>query len=127
MDQLYVSELSALRRFKVLSYQKLDVYKCAIEFLALVAVIVSELPRGYAYFADELRRAAMSILQNIAEGVGKPTEAEQSRYFGISRGSAMECGAILDACSVLRLIDTIALERGLRLIERIVSMLTKMI
>jgi four helix bundle protein len=127
LAQLRASGLSALRRLKVLSFQKLDVYKCAIEFLALVAVIVIKLPRGYSYFADELKRAAMSILQNIAEGMGKPTEAEKFRYLGISRGSAMECGAILDACSVLKLIDANISEKGFNLIERIVSMLTKMI
>ncbi len=110
----------------MLSYQKLDVYRCAIEFLALVAVIVSKLPRGYAFLADELKRAAMSIPQNIAEGVGKPTEADRSRYFGIARGSAMECGAILDACAVLRLAGADTLKKGGDLLERIVSMLSRM-
>ncbi len=110
----------------MLSYQKLDVYQCAIEFLALVAVIVSRLPRGYSFLADELKRAAMSIPQNIAEGVGKPTEADRSRYFGIARGSAMECGAILDACAVLGLAGVDTLKKGADLLERIVSMLSKM-
>jgi four helix bundle protein len=111
----------------MLSYQKLDVYKCAIQFLALVAVILSKLPRGYAFLADELRRAAMSIPQNIAEGIGKPTETDRSRYLGIARGSAMECGAILDACLILKLANPETLEKGGELLERIVSMLSKMI
>ncbi len=75
----------------MLSYQKLDVYQCAINFLVLAAAIVSGLPRGYSFLADELKRAAMSIPQNIAEGVGRPAEADRSRHFGIARGSAMEC------------------------------------
>jgi len=110
----------------VLSYQKLDVYRCAIEFLALVAVIVSKIPRGYSFLADELKRAGVSIPQNIAEGVGKPTQPDRSRYLGIARGSAMECGAVLDACTVLRLADAEILEKGRDLLERIVSMLSKM-
>ncbi len=110
----------------MLSYQKLDVYQCAIEFLALAALIVGRLPRGYSFLADELNRPAMSIPQNITEGVGKPSEADRSRYFGIARGSAMECGAILDACAVLGLAGVDTLKKGADLLERIVSMLSKM-
>ena len=110
----------------MLSYQRLDVYQCAIKFLALAPVVLSKLPRGYSFLADELKRAAISIPQNIAEGVGKPTEADRSRYLGIARGSAMECGAILDACTVLGLANADTLDKGRDLLERIVSMLTKM-
>jgi four helix bundle protein len=80
-----------MRKPKMLSYQKLDVYRCAVEFLALVAAILSKLPQGYSFLSDQLKRAATSIPQNIAEGVGKPTEADRSKYLGIARGSAMEC------------------------------------
>jgi len=38
----------------------------------------------------------------------------------------MECGAILDACKVLRLADEEVLEAGKALLVRIVSMLTRM-
>ena len=110
----------------MLSYQKLDVYQCAIQFLALAAVILGGLPRGYSFLADELKRASISISQNIAEGVGKSTEADKSRYWAIARGSAMECGAILDACKVLKLANADGLRKGSDLLERIVSMLSKM-
>jgi hypothetical protein len=38
----------------------------------------------------------------------------------------MECGAILDAAVVLKLIDQATAERGEQLVTRIVEMLTKM-
>jgi len=41
-------------------------------------------------------------------------------------GSAMECGAILNACKVLHLADEEVLEARKALLVRIVSMLTKM-
>jgi len=110
----------------MLSYQKLDVYQCSIQFIACAAVILSKLPRGSSYLCDELRRASMSIALNIAEGVGKPTEADRSRYWGIARGSAMECGAILDVCDTLKLTHPDHLEKCRHLLERIVSMLSKM-
>jgi hypothetical protein len=39
----------------------------------------------------------------------------------------MECGALLDACKALKLADPELLQKGGQLIERVVSMLTKMI
>ena len=38
----------------------------------------------------------------------------------------MECGAVLDACAVLKLIDPEVLKKGKDLLERIVAMLSKM-
>ena len=55
----------------MLSFQRLDVYQRAIEFLALVYDIVDDLPKGHAERADQLTRAAESVVRNIAEGAGR--------------------------------------------------------
>lgn len=110
----------------MLSYQKLDVYQCAIEFLALSARIVQRIPRGSTILADQLKRAALSIPLNIAEAVGRPSENDRARFLAIARGSAMECGALLDACTTLRLVDSATIQTGQELLVRIVSMLSKM-
>jgi four helix bundle protein len=110
----------------MLSYQKLDVYQCSIHFIGLVSLLIRRLPRGYFFLADELKRASVSIPQNIAEGVGKPTIADRSRYLAIARGSAMECGAIIDVGVSLKLFSASDRKEGMELLERIVSMLTKM-
>jgi len=110
----------------MLRYQKLDVYQCSIQFIALVALLIHKLPRGYFFLADELKRASVSIPQNIAEGSGKPGVADRSRYMGIARGSAMECGALLDVGASLKLFSASDHEKGPELVERIVSMLSKM-
>jgi hypothetical protein len=47
-------------------HEKLDVYVAAIDFVALADEIVEHLPRGRAYLADQLQRAATSIPLNIA-------------------------------------------------------------
>ena len=46
----------------MLSFQKLDVYRCAIAFLALSIEMPANLPRGHAALVDQLRRAARSVL-----------------------------------------------------------------
>jgi four helix bundle protein len=52
----------------MLSFPRLDVYQRAIEFLALVTGITDDIPRAHAERADQLVRAAESVVRNIAEG-----------------------------------------------------------
>lgn len=110
----------------MLSFQKLDVYKRAIEFLALTSTIAADVPRGNASLLDQLRRAAISTPLNIAEATGRSGEADAARFYAIARGSAMECAAILDGLSVLNAIDETTRQRGTILLERVVSMLTRL-
>jgi len=110
----------------MLDYEKLDVYRCAIEHLAFVFKTLPLVPRGFSSLADQWRRAATSIPLNIAEAVGKTSAADRSNRFAIARGEAMECGAILD---VLRLLDVVSVAHGdaaKRLVVRTVEMLTKL-
>lgn len=76
-------------------YKTLDVYQCSIEFLAIAWKIIGKLPRGHGDLSDQLKRASTSIPLNIAEGAGRRTDADSSRHYAISRGSAMECSAMI--------------------------------
>ena len=111
----------------MLHFQKLDVYQRSIEFLVLAHRVRGRLPKGHAELADQLRRSAQSIPQNIAEGCGRTTRADKAKYYAIARGSAMESAAHLDVMRVDELIDTEHYVRGTELLERIVAMLTKLI
>ena len=62
-------------------HERLDVYVAAIDFVALVDDVVEHLPRGRAYLADQLQRAATSIPLNIAEGVGEFSTSEKARFY----------------------------------------------
>ena len=97
-------------------FQTLDVYKRAAEFLPLAYSLA--VGTG-GELAGQLRRAALSINLNIAEGTGR-------RFFITARGSEFECAAILDAMIELGMADT-RISNGHALLHRIVSMLTKMI
>ena len=107
-------------------FERLDVYQRSVELMALAMRVISALPAGYHALADQLRRAALSIPVNIAEGVGRTSVADQRRHWIIARGSAMECAAILDVCRVLGIAEGSLLADGRALLVRIVSMLTKM-
>lgn len=110
----------------MLSHEKLNVYQSAIKFLALCSRLRPVLPRGSSALADQLTRASLSIPLNIAEGAGKTTQQDTKRFYAIARGSAMECGAILDAARVLEALDEKAVEEGKVLLEEIVRILSKM-
>jgi four helix bundle protein len=110
----------------MLSFQKLDVYRCAIEFVAAACEMSAQAPRGNGPLLDQLRRAATSIPLNIAEAAGRTGTADAARCYAIARGSAMECAAILDTLLVLQLADHPHHRRGIELLERIVAMLTKL-
>ena len=111
----------------MLSFQRLDVYQRAIEFLALASEIVEDLPRGHAERADQLLRAAESVVRNIAEGAGRWSEADSAKHYKIARGEAMESAASLDVLRLRRLVTSDRYERGIKLLEAVVAMLSKMI
>jgi four helix bundle protein len=99
----------------------------AIAFLALASEIIEELPRGHCERAAQLIRAAESVVRNIAEGAGRWSDADTSKHYRIARGEAMECAASLDVFRLRKLIVPERYDEGLRLLEAIVAMLTKMV
>ena len=109
-------------------FQKLDVYRCAVTFLGVASTLAERVPRGHGALSDQLWRAALSVPLNIAEGTGKGTteDREARRFYTIARGSALECAAIVDALAILRFVPTDEATRAHEVLERIVSMLTKM-
>jgi four helix bundle protein len=110
----------------VLDHEKLDVYRCSIEFLGIALRLAGRLPRGHGPLVDQLRRAAISIPLNIAEGAGKVSSADRANFHAIARGSAMECGALIDVIRLLGTNDEQDLVASKDLVVRIVSMLSRM-
>jgi len=111
---------------QMLNFQNLDVYRCGIEFLALSAKIQTQLGKGDAELRDQLRRAALSIPLNIAEASGKVSTNDRAKFFAIARGSAMECGAILDCIDVLHPCCREEVSSSRILIQRTVAMLSRL-
>ncbi|HTL38334.1 MAG TPA: four helix bundle protein [Kofleriaceae bacterium] len=104
------------------AFRSLDVYRCAIEVMPH-AYNIAKLLDGE--MASQLRRAALSIGLNIAEGSGR-FDKDQRRFLITARGSALECAAVLDAVTAIG-ITAPEVEKTDALLVRIVSMLTKMI
>ena len=76
---------------------------------------------------DQLRRAAFSIMLNIAEGAGRFTKPDKKNFYIISRGSAFECVAIFDYLKDLNKISLEEFNLFYQQLEEISKMLFAMI
>ena len=108
-------------------HQKLDVYRIAVEFATWAYRLARGIPKAERSMRDQWLRAAQSIPLNIAEDNGRRTSADRLKFFGIARGSALECAAILDLLVSFGLSDMEAVKPGVELLHREVSMLSKMV
>jgi four helix bundle protein len=113
------------RELPVFNFNRLDVYGCAISFFKLAVPLIERTPAGYHSLSDQLRRAAISIPLNIAEASGK-YDKDERRFFSIARGSALECAAIVDVFEALGVPSVEEAAQARQVLERIVSMLTKL-
>ena len=66
--------------------------------MAIATNLTDTIPRGYFSLADQLERAARSVPLSIAEGCVKNPANDKKRFYIITRGSAIECAAIIDVC-----------------------------
>lgn len=111
---------------RAFDHERLDVYGVAAEFVVLADAVVADLPRGRAYLADQLQRAATSIVLNIAEGAGEKSPPDKARFYRFACRSATECAAILDLCQRLGLSDSARVAEGRSLLVRSVQMLVRL-
>lgn len=86
-------------------FEKLDVYKKAVDLAEKISGITESFPRGSYYLSDQLNRAVLSISANIAEGNGRYHKADRTNFFRIARGSAFECVPLLEVCYRKNLIE----------------------
>lgn len=77
------------------SYEKLEVYKKAFELNKRLYRFIKETNGIPAYVKNQLGRASLSMLLNIAEGSAKYSARDRRNFFVIARGSVFECSAII--------------------------------
>jgi len=91
-----------------------------------VPTLIKRWPKGYAYLADQLKRAVSSIALNIAEGNSRYSAKERLRFFSIARASAAESAAIFDIAEALNLVSSEEYSEMQDRLIQIVKMLYKL-
>jgi four helix bundle protein len=100
-----------------LDAEKLHVYAVAVEFQTLAAALS---PKGQPVLRDQLERASLSIVLNVAGGAGQRSRPSKARYYTIARGSANECAAVLHVPRARGLAPEVACSQARELLGRIV-------
>ena len=78
-------------------FEKLDVYKRAVQFILDVYAVSEKFPNGERYgLTGQLRRAAVSIATNIAEGSGRHYKRDHQQFLRMARSSCYECVPVLE-------------------------------
>ncbi len=76
-------------------FHQLDVWRRAHQLVVAVHRATDTRPRAPSGLTGQLRRAAMSIPTNIAEGCGHDTRREYARFLAIASASAVEVEYLL--------------------------------
>jgi four helix bundle protein len=73
------------------TFEKLDVWQKAIDFADLVYNYTSNFPADERFgLTNQMRRAAVSISSNIAEGTSRMSQTDFARFIEIATGSVFE-------------------------------------
>ena len=81
------------------SFEDLEVYKAAREFRKKIYKLIKGLPPADKYnLSDQMRRASLSLTNNIGEGHGRYHFQENIQFCRVSRGSLMELIDDLNVC-----------------------------
>lgn len=114
--------------FLQLAHTKLDVFITGKSLVLNCYKISKLLPQDERYnMTQQLRRAALSVQLNIAEGSSRKSAIERRRYYEISRGSLIEVDTILDIAEELEYYKKEDLSQTGELIVKTFQMLSKLI
>ena len=109
-------------------YQKLDVWQKAFDLAEQVYLLSRLLPKEETYaLGDQMRRAAVSILSNIAEGHGRGSPKDFTRFLYIANGSRMELEAQLLLAARLKYMPAEEVESALNGLEEVGKMIVGLI
>ncbi|MDD3578847.1 MAG: four helix bundle protein [Candidatus Cloacimonetes bacterium] len=112
---------------KILSYKDLIVWQKGMTLAEQVYLITAGYPKSELYsLTDQMRRAAVSIVSNIAEGKGRESKQEYLHFLAISQGSLTELETQILLSIRLRYLSEIDAETPLSLCDEIGRMLNTM-
>jgi len=110
------------------TFRDLIVWRKAHEYALATYTFTSSFPRTETYgLSSQMRRSAVSIPANIAEGFRKRGKADKARYLNIAEGSIEECRYYLILAQDLGYGPTDALMSSLEEVSRLINSYAKAI
>lgn len=115
----------AIQENKIKSYKDLIVWQKGYELVKQVYILSSKLPQSEVFaLQSQMRRSAVSIVSNIAEGSSRKTRKDYCQFIHIAYGSTSELETQLLLCKDLY---KISIEKELALITEVSKMLRAII
>ncbi|MBE2231471.1 MAG: four helix bundle protein [Chitinophagaceae bacterium] len=110
------------------AHKTLDVYKLSLALVKMIYETTRRFPKEEQYLlVIQLRRAAISVCSNIAEGSSRISGNEKKRFYEIARSSVAEIDTQIEIAINLNFLDFREIKPLEENIESIFRMLSKMI
>ena len=110
------------------SFQDLEVWQLAVTLAEDCYRLTATFPRDEIYgMTSQIRRAAVSIPANIAEGYGRDQTGNFIQFLRVAQGSDRELETHLLLASRLGLVDRVALEEAQAKVVSVSEMLRALI
>ena len=114
--------------FLELSHTRLDVFPVSKAFVLACYKETRSFPPDEKFaMISQIRRAALSVHLNVAEGCSRKSPGERRRFYEVARGSLVEVDAAIDIAVALEYTSRQKLEYLGSLMIRIFQLISKMI
>ncbi len=111
-----------------LSHKNLEVYKLSLKLIEEVYIATKKFPKEELYvLVSQIRRAAISVCSNIAEGASRISKKEKKRFYEISRSSLVEMDTQFEIAIILSYYKNGQMKEMEQYLESTFRMLSKMI
>lgn len=106
-------------------FEKLDVWQKAVEYADLIYQVTHTFPAEERFgLMSQLRRSAVSISANIAEGSSRSSVADLARFIEIAYGSLLESISELEIAKRQRFLEVQMFEKAYNKAEDLAKMLS---
>jgi len=111
------------------NYERLNVWQDAMSLVKTVYILTKDFPRDEIHsLTNQIRRAAVSVPANIAEGHGRGTKKDFRQFLYISKGSLQELNTLTQLANeigYLKDTDFIELRASILSLVRRITALSK--
>jgi four helix bundle protein len=108
-------------------HKDLIVWQKSMELAREVYLLTKEFPKEETYgLVSQMRRAAVSVPSNIAEGSARSTDKSFQQFLSIAYGSALEIETQLLLCDTFGYGDKTKSEKTMETLTEVLKMLNKM-
>ena len=109
-------------------FEKRKIWKYSIELVKEIYLLTQSYPKIETYgLTSQIRRAAVSIPSNIAEGLSRHSTKEKGRFSDIARSSLVELDTQIEISLQLNYLELNSIDNLSKLSNSIFAMLTKLI